>query len=149
MTIPHPYLVSFLFIPSLYPPLFNSKNFSFSSKYIYIYYIEKNHVQSTTRFARFARQLYRKIMCIVRLCRLTLLTNNVHALKVHNYNGSNLVSRQLHQNQWTKLWTHDLPNYHSISCVFIRHTLTQEISAYNYSAHQSSSSSLYIFMVLS
>ena len=32
--IPHPYLVSFLFIPSLYSLLFNSKNFSFSS-YIY------------------------------------------------------------------------------------------------------------------
>ena len=31
MTHTHPYLVSFLFIPSLYPPLFNSKNFSFSS----------------------------------------------------------------------------------------------------------------------
>ena len=29
--MPHPYLVSFLFIPSLYSLLFNSKNFSFSS----------------------------------------------------------------------------------------------------------------------
>ena len=27
--MPHPYLVSFLFIPSLYPLLFNSKNFYF------------------------------------------------------------------------------------------------------------------------
>ena len=34
MTHTHPYLVSFLFIPSLYLPLFNSKNFSFSSIYI-------------------------------------------------------------------------------------------------------------------
>ena len=32
--IPHPYLVSFLFIPSLYPLLFNSKNFLFSSSHI-------------------------------------------------------------------------------------------------------------------
>ena len=31
--IPHPYLVSFLFIPSLYSLLFNSKTFSFSSIY--------------------------------------------------------------------------------------------------------------------
>ena len=30
----HPYIVSFLFIPSLYPSLFNSKNFLFSSLYI-------------------------------------------------------------------------------------------------------------------
>ena len=27
--MPHPYLASFLFIPSLYPSLFNSKNFYF------------------------------------------------------------------------------------------------------------------------
>ena len=31
--MPHPYPVSFLFIPSLYPSLFNSKNFLFSSVY--------------------------------------------------------------------------------------------------------------------
>ena len=42
--IPHPYLVSFLFIPSLYSLLFNSKNFSFSS--FLPFFTAYMHVQS-------------------------------------------------------------------------------------------------------
>ena len=42
--IPHPYLVSFLFIPSLYSLLFNSRNFSFSS--LLPFFTACMHVQS-------------------------------------------------------------------------------------------------------